>query len=250
MELPTPAGYRGLRPLDREQHRGLGVAGAGRYPFAARLNVIYVTVLEYFRAARHYPIAFARDEVRNEASSVVVTGLVPRQNLFCTADGHWREGVYVPAYVRRYPFFTVGVSGDDGGPDALVCVDEAGLEPSPTPLFDAAGNASAEWQTTETLINDMESAHRLTRNLCRHLDELELMEPFDVQAFPRDGQSRRLRGLSRVNETRLNALGAGDVKELMAAGELSRIYAHLMSLDNFAGLLDLAGTGKAATVGD
>ena len=48
-----------------------------------------------------------------------------------------------------------------------------------------------------------------------------------------------VRGLFRVSEDRLNTLSGEAVKELMVRGELSRIYAHLMSLDNFAALLDL-----------
>ena len=48
----------------------------------------------------------------------------------------------------------------------------------------------------------------------------------------------RLRGLFRVDENKLNSLDTKRVKSLMKNGQLSRIYAHLMSMDNFKFLLD------------
>ena len=46
--------------------------------------------------------------------------------------------------------------------------------------------------------------------------------------------------MHRVYEDKLNQLPADTVKELMEQGEMSRIYAHLISLENFAKLLDLS----------
>ena len=47
-----------------------------------------------------------------------------------------------------------------------------------------------------------------------------------------------------INEDKLNELQSKDVKRLMKSGELSRIYAHLMSLDNFKFLMDRAAATK------
>ena len=55
-----------------------------------------------------------------------------------------------------------------------------------------------------------------------------------------------IKGLFRVSEEKLNDLPGDVVKDLMARGELSRIYAHLMSLDNFTTLLDLHASPGAA----
>ncbi len=46
--------------------------------------------------------------------------------------------------------------------------------------------------------------------------------------------------MHRVNEDRLNQLPAKAIKAMMSRGELSRVYAHLISLENFAKLLDLS----------
>ena len=69
--------------------------------------------------------------------------------------------------------------------------------------------------------------------MCARLEALDLLEPFEAQHTPSGGAPQRLRGMLRVAEARLNALEAATIQELMAQGQLARIYAHLMSLDNF-----------------
>ena len=71
-----------------------------------------------------------------------------------------------------------------------------------------------------------------------------MLEPFEAHAHPRGGTVRRLRGLFRVDERKLNALPAHVLRGMMKRGELSRVYAHLMSLDRFKELLERSGTGE------
>lgn len=244
MELSSPPGYGAVVPLDREKHAGLGVAAdTGR--FAAGLNAVYLTVVEFFAAARDYPIVFVADPASGTALPVAVTGLRPGQNLFVDAQGRWRRGAYVPAYVRRYPFCTAQVAEAGEEPSRfLICVDEAALDPDAPALFGGDGTASEEWRRRETLINEIESARLQTEGVARRLAELGLLAPFEAQVHPRRGEVLGLKGMQRVDEDRLNRLPGETIKALMAEGALSRIYAHLISLDNFARLLDLHAEGR------
>lgn len=232
--------------MNREQHGGRSLKHRDRWPFSARLNAVYLTVNEFFRAGRDYPIAFIHEAGPDLWLPVAVMGLEKDQNLFADDHGVWRENAYVPAYVRRYPFCTVQVRPEGQEGNVLICVDEAGLKDKGETLFDRKGRPSKEWERLETLIQDMEAARKFTERFCAGLHELGLLEPFEAHARPREGEPKRLRGMYRVNETRLNALPADTIKGLMNRGELSRIYAHLLSLDNFAILLDLH---QGATVG-
>jgi SapC len=241
MNIATPPGYKGLVALDKDKHKGLGLADRGRFGFAAALTGIYVVAAEFVQAARHYPIVFAQDSDSGAFLPLAVTGLVQGENLFIGDDGEWQKGTYVPAFVRRWPFYGVRVSGEDVPEgDIVVCVDESGLTPSDQPVFDAQGEPSEELAGVQTLISEMEGARQSTERLCRDIKELGLLEPFEAHAFPKRGKEMRLRGMFRVNENRLNELQTRDIKRLMKRGELSRIYAHLMSLDNFKFLMDRA----------
>jgi hypothetical protein len=248
MNLAPPPGYHALVALDRHAHRGLGVAEAKRGAFAASLHSVHLLAAEFFQAARHYPIVFAQDPASGRHLTLAVTGLEAGRNLFVDSAGRWETHAYVPAYVRRWPFFGAPVAGREAGePDTLIMVDPAGLAADAAPpVFDAGGAPGAEWTRIETLVRDMEGARRQTDAFVETLVGLGLLEPFEAHAFARTGRDLHLRGMRRVSEDRLNALDGREIKRLMKRGELSRVYAHLMSLDNFKFLLDRAAPAAGA----
>jgi hypothetical protein len=245
MNITIPPGYKGLVALDKDIHKGKGVVAAHRAAFAAGLTGVYVVAAEFVQASRHYPLVFAQDQTSGEYLPIAVTGLNQDQNLFVGKDGEWEKDMYVPAYVRRWPFFGVRIEGEEAkNGNILICVDESGLEESKSAVFDAGGQPSSDFQPTQTLISEMEGARPATEKLCRTVKEFGLLEPFEAHAFPKGGREMRLRGMFRVNEDKLNDLQGKDLKRLMKSGELSRIYAHLMSLDNFKFLMDRAAAAK------
>lgn len=235
--LPAPPGYRSLVPFNRERFRGMGRSRSAMTEFTRNLNSVFVTGIEFFQVARHYPIVFGRDAQTGGYVPVAMTGLEDRQNLFLTDDGRWRGDSYVPAYVRRWPFFAAQLK--DNPERSLVCVDPAGLEPSDNPFIDETGEPTEHWRDTERMVNEMESARRQTQALMRALTDLDLIEPFEAHAVTREGKRMRMGNLFRVSEARLNKLPEKQIKQLMTKGYLSRIYAHLISLENFQRLLDL-----------
>lgn len=239
MQIPLPPGYRHLAPLDRLKHAGRGVARGQSW--AAALTGVYLSAAEFVQAARHYPVVFTRGGADTEYVPLALTGLESGVNLFVDRDGNWEPGAYQPAYVRRWPLYGVRVEGAElQNGKLLICVDENGLADSGPRLFDATGEATGIFKQAETLVRELEAARPATETLCREVRELQLLEPFEARALPKDGQAMRVEGMWRVNEERLNALPAETVMRLMRAGILSRLYAHLMSLDNFKFLLDRA----------
>ena len=247
--LPTPPGYSGLVILDRNLHRNQGIAESGRAAFIAKLHSIPVAAVEINHAARHYPVVFVQDSATGRYLPVAVTALAAQDNLFVGPAG-WTPFVYVPAYVRRWPFFSLPVTPRDGEPaagNAVICVDPAGLDAAGPALFDDAGQGTEAWRPFEALVREMETSRGQTDALVATLTEHRLLEPFDAMAYPQAGRSLHLTGMHRVSETRLNALEGRVLKGLAKRGELSRIYAHLISLDNFRYLLDRTAARDRAT---
>jgi len=222
-------------PLDPAKHAGLGLSQSRLRQFASTRHVCEISLPEFFYAARHYPVVFIKS-AQNEMRASVITGLRADENLFVDAKGDWFEQVYVPAYVRRFPFSVV--DGPEGG--SMVMVDESGLELSDDPYFDAAGEATEKWKAQQELVSDFIGAEKRTDEFAAHLAELDLLEAFNAQVNPQQQESMHVTGMYRVNEDRLNRLPAKTIKSLMMQGELSRVYAHLISLENFAKLLDLS----------
>jgi hypothetical protein len=74
--------------------------------------------------------------------------------------------------------------------------------------------------------------------MCRTLAALALLETFTLQAVPNQGAPLAMTGMYRVSEQKLGELAPETLKDLAQKGILARLYAHLISLSNFARLLD------------
>jgi hypothetical protein len=77
--------------------------------------------------------------------------------------------------------------------------------------------------------------------MCAVLADYGLLEPFTMQAKLNEnkgGAAMQLTGMHRVDEKRLENLNAAQLKNLIRKGFLARIYLHLLSLENFARLLE------------
>ena len=236
-----PPGYTALTGLDRHRHAGLSLLPDRSQAWCAKLNSVFLNAVELGKACADYPIAFVRETNSGEYLPVALLGLRSGENQFVDGNGHWLSRTYVPAYVRRHPFCIAEMPAANGGePQRLICVQEDQLAPSVMPYFDAKGEATAAWKPVQDLIESMESARQQTRAFSRRLEAFGLFTPFDALALPQGGgQQMRLLGLHRVDEEKLNALGAREQKLLMRKGELRAVYAHLLSLENFARLLDM-----------
>lgn len=238
LTLVAPPGYGAVTPLDTRKHAGMGVAPDVGQAWMREINAVFINAAEMFKAALDYPIAFVREASSGEFVPMAILGLQAKQNLYVDAAGHWRAQTYVPAYVRRYPFCIALTGGSDAAPQHLVCVRESALSPrSKQPLFTVNGEPTPAWAPINQLLEAMEGARQQTRVLTRRLEALELLVPFEAVAVPKRGERSRLKGLYRVDEEKLAALTPRDMKTLQRKGELRAVYAHLLSLENFARLL-------------
>jgi hypothetical protein len=58
-----------------------------------------------------------------------------------------------------------------------------------------------------------------------------------MQAKTAHGSALQLTGMHRVDEKKIEHLNTSQLKNLVKKGILGRLYAHLLSLDNFSRLL-------------
>jgi hypothetical protein len=238
MQITPPFGYKRIVPLKRDQK--IRLAAPGEVPeFARTLNAIPISFAEFGPAARDYPIVFTSSDSGKSFAAVAVLGLAGGENLFLE-DGRWARGLYCPAYVRRYPFCMAKVTLDKvEQQNRLICVEAEFAEGAAGELlFDAQGQPVEKWKGIERLITEFEADLERVRELCSILADYGLLEPFTMQATLNQGGAMQLTGMHRVTEPKLEALNAAQLRNLLKKGILGRIYAHLLSVDNFARLLD------------
>jgi len=237
MDIKPPYGYQEIVPLTK-QHRVL-LPEARRLPLVFRnITALPVSYTEFAAACRDYPIAFVSGDGKNFVAMLVL-GLENQQNLFVTSDGAWDAAVYLPAYVRRYPFCMTRVTVDGREQaERIACVEKRAINAKGEMLHDAKGEPLPLWAERKKLLFEYEADLVRSDEMTRSLAALGLFEPFSMQAIPNEGAPMAMTGMYRVAEHKLGGLPPEQLKLLTQQGMLARVYAHLISLNNFGRLLD------------
>jgi hypothetical protein len=247
----TPAGeisgtvlfYSRPEPLSVELHGKMGVKRLDApFKFAKGGHAIPLTVGEFPLAAVTGPIIFVGDE----KLPLSVMGLNAGENMFLRPDGLFEPGVYIPAYVRRYPFV---FANDDTNQQMVLCVDrdaEFVVEGGDLPFFDANGQPSDYTKACMEFCNNFEAERQRTMSFVKLLQELDLFELKTATFTPPtpEGQPvaepQKIAEYFGVSEEKLNKLPVEQFIELRDNGALAQIYAHLLSLVGWDRLISLA----------
>lgn len=247
MQISPPFGYKDIVPLNRTQK--VRLLRPGELPgFARDLNAIPLSYTEFALAAREYPIVFTATAGSRVFAPVAVLGMTAGENLY-NQGGAWASGVYVPAYARRFPFCMAKVTLNKvEQQNRLICIEKSSIdEESGEALFDAKGQPVEKWKDIERLLTEYEADLERSREMCGILSDYGLLEPFTLQAkMNKGGDPLAMTGMHRVAEAKIEHLNASQLKNLVKKGILSRVYAHLLSLDNFGKLLDRKAARAAA----
>jgi hypothetical protein len=227
---PLPLFYNGLEPLSSQTHRDWSIRPMNAAPFLVGQHAIPVTVDEFAAVQRHYPIIFS---LGDEAVPLALMGLNEGVNAFVDDDGRMREDVYVPAYIRRYPFMLARLRPE--AQELSLCFDPTASDvvgpfPDGQRLFDGDQPSAA---TQEVLrFNQMfEEAGQRTAAFMRELDELGLLMDGET-TIQQEGKPQPFiyRGFRMVNEDKLRDLRGDQLRKMSQSGMLGIIYAHLFSL--------------------
>jgi hypothetical protein len=238
MDIRPPYGYQEIVPLTR-QHRVL-LPEPRKLPVVFRnVNAVPLSFAEFAAACRDYPIAFITSDGGKSYVAMAVLGLENQQNLFAAAEGGWDTGAYLPAYVRRYPFCMARITaGGKEQAERIACVEKRAINDKGEALYDGKGQPLPAWSERLKLLFEYEADLQRSDELARTLAQLGLLETFTMQAIPNEGEPLHLTGMRRVAEQKLAELAPDQLKELTKKGILARVYAHLISLNNFGRLLD------------
>lgn len=252
----TPAGlplfYKSVVPLSPSQHPKLVLGDRKDFKFSATAHAIPLTVDEFVMAQRHFPIIFGPGDV---SVPLALVGLRDGENLFVDENGQWQQDVYVPGYVRRYPFILARLSPESK--DLSLCFDEQCdlfSEGEQSNLFE--GTEPSE--TTKGVLQfceQFEMAVQRTRAFAEELKELDLLMEGEAQIKPQDGPASQFRGFRMINEQKLQELRGDQHRKLVKSGALGLIYAHLFSLSHMQSLFGRqlqkdAANGVSAPIGE
>ncbi len=248
--------FKRPEPLSNERHGRLGVKrSTAPLAFAREAHVVPVTVGEFAAAALSYPIIFAGDK----KSPLVVMGLRAGANLFINDEGVLDADMYLPAFIRRYPFVFAQQNpelGENSG--YVVCVDAGSDLVTDTPDMPFFENGKPTDFTNEAIefLTNFEKQRVTTERLVSVLEEHDLFEEKTVNFQPRNadgslGDPMKVADYYAVSTEKLNKLSPDALVSLRDSAALNAIYIHNVSLLNWKRVIDRAmrqQTPQPATV--
>jgi hypothetical protein len=229
-QAALPVFYNDLMPLNSRDHAAWSSKTTDKAPWLAGFHAVPVTAEEFPSAARNFPIIFSSGE---NPVPLALMGLNEGVNVFVDAEGTLTENVYVPAYVRRYPFLLARLTPESE--ELSLCFDPTsdlvGEFEDGRKLFD--GDQPSE--TTKGLLGfceQFEQAGMKTQAFVEELIKHKLLMDGEV-AIQQDGVEQPFiyRGFQMIDQEKLREVRGDVLRGWNQNGMLALIYAHLFSLE-------------------
>ena len=223
-----PLFYKNLQPLAASLHGKLKAKSTDSAPYLVDQHAIPLTIDEFASAQRYFPIIFAAGET---TVPLALMGLNEGVNVFIDAKGKPLNPIYIPAYVRRYPYMLARI--DPSKEELTLCYDpESDLvnEKQGAALFDG-DKPSPALEAVLKFCEEFEIAGQRTQAFCKELEEMDLLIDGEVSIQPEGaGQPFLYRGFKMVDEQKLRDMDGATLEKINKNGILPLIIAHLFSL--------------------
>jgi len=243
-----PLFYQGIEPLNVSQHSKMKVRPVLKMGQIAKTHAIPVTVDEFALAQRYYPIVFS---IGDNPLPIALMGLNEGVNVYLDKDGRPVEpNVYMPAYIRRYPFLLARLRPDSD--ELSLCFDPTADAIGDFKEGEALFNGEQPSEATQAILQFCEQFEAAGQRTAAFMDDLkksDLLMDGEVAIQPEGFEQPFVyRGFKMVDEDKLRELRGDELRKMNQNGMLPLIYAHLFSLsqmrDIFARQLQ---QGKAPT---
>lgn len=229
-----PPLYSNPVALNHTAHAELKIAPLKSFKYASGINSAAITLSEVPTASRNYPIVFAGEG--ENAVPAVVLGYSGQKNAFVDDEGKWREGHYVPAYIRRYPFIFFE---NPETQQLTLCIDldaeNVGTEEG-EPIFEGTEPTEAAKKAL-AFCEQFQREMAVTRAVMKAIDEAGILAEKSATVTLPDGKRHQVRGFRIIEEQKFLALDDEAFLKLRKAGALPVIYSHLLSMRAWTNIL-------------
>ena len=225
-----PLFYSGLEPLNVTQHGKMKIRAIDKAPIIAATHAIPATVDEFALLQRHYPIVFS---VGDTPVPLVLMGLSEGVNVFLNEDGKLHDAMmYVPAYMRRYPFLLARLRPDSD--ELSLCFDPESGAIGEFDEGEALFDGDQPSEATKAILQfceQFETAGQRTALFIEELKKSGLLMDGEVAIQPEGSdQPFVYRGFQMVDEEKLRELRGDELRKMNQNGMLALIFAHMFSL--------------------
>ena len=226
-----PMLYKDITPLSSQDHRSWKMRPMATLEILKGVHALPITCDEFPIAQRFFPVVFSTGP---DSVPLALMGLNEGVNVYVDDEGNWKQGTYLPAFMRRYPFLLARLTQD--AQELSLCFDPTanmlGEFEGEVRLFTDEGEPAQPVTDMLKFCEEFEFAAQRTTAFMKDLEESGLLEDGELTiGLQQEGsQPYTYRGFRMINETKLRDLRGDQLRKMQQSGMLTLIYAHLFSL--------------------
>ncbi|MCB2087810.1 MAG: SapC family protein [Sphingomonadaceae bacterium] len=227
-----PLFYNDLMPINSQDHSTWKLKQLDSAPWLGNQHAVPLTVEEFPEAQRNYPIVFSSGD---NPLPLALMGLNEGVNTFFGEDGRTNEDIYVPAYIRRYPFILAKLQ--QGSDEMSLCFDPTagavGDFEEGDAIFDSNSQPTDATKGVLEFCQRFEEAGMRTKNFIDEITKEGLLMEGEIAITQNDQPDKPFvyRGFQMINQEKLREVRGDKLRAWNQNGLISMIYAHLFSLN-------------------
>lgn len=225
-----PLFFKDLMPLNSKDHANYRSRPMSKAPWLANQHAVPLTVEEFVQAQRDMPIVFSTGP---DPVPLALMGLNEGVNVFVNDEGTVTEEVYIPAYIRRYPYMLARLKPDSE--EMSLCfdptADNIGEYDDGEALF-ADGQPTDATKRILEFCESFEQAGQRTQAFMKELRDHDLLMEGEV-AIQQQGNDKPFvyRGFQMINQEKMRDLRGDQLRKWTENGLLPLIWAQIFSMD-------------------
>ncbi len=207
--------------LDRLEHRHLCLKRKDSLDFVKNVNSVPIAGIEFFEVSRDFPVLFMQNPRDGSFTPAAILALNDKGHLL---EDKWGD-VYMPAFIRRYPFAL--------SKDGSVMIDLKAphlQEDDGEYLFNDNGENTEALDNIIRFLHESDNQFTRTQPFVGALVEQDLLTQYKTQIQIDDKKLVNLGNTFIINEDKLKQLSDSVVTEWFKNGWLAWCYAQLHSL--------------------
>lgn len=232
-QQPTlPLFYNDLMPLNSRDHGKWSTKSLDSADFLKTQHAIPLTVDEFAQAQRDFPIVFSSGA---NPFPLLLMGMNEGVNTYVDDNGKITDPVYLPAYVRRYPFMLAKLRQDSD--ELSLCFDPTsevvGDLKEGEALFGDDGQPTDNTKRILEFCDHFEQAGQRTRVFMEEILEEGLLMDGEIAITQNDNPDNPFvyRGFQMIDQDKLQNLPTEKLEKWNKSGLLMLVHAHIFSLE-------------------
>lgn len=223
--------YKNIEILDKEKSKGLKFDDVNVTLVGKNVGLIPLGFSEVWHASHNSAVIISAGE---KAEFLALTGITTQISIFNKPD------VYLPAFIRSYPFLNIEVKDDKGALNSVIAFDnnkEFVGKNKAHAIIEKDKNLSKEANTKVELVRELNRQRDVSKKIIAELKSHDLLIKKDLKVNVNNEEKTILDEFYIINIEKLVKLDDATLATWARKGWIGIFDAHIKSLNNFQKVL-------------